>query len=108
MDNKTRPLHRLSISDSLQIKRQTQNESKEMEEDFSWKWKQTKNLVAVFTPDKIDFKTKAITGDKEEPSNFTSGYLSEETQNTKSNRHIHSYIHYLQKPRCGSNLSIHQ
>ena len=33
--------------------------------------------------DKIDFKVKAIPRDKGGPSNSTSGYLSEETQNTK-------------------------
>ena len=37
-----------------------------------------KYRVAIPIPDKIDFKTKAITRDKEGPSNSTSGYLSEE------------------------------
>ena len=42
--------------------------------------------VVMLILDKIDFKTKSISTDKEGPSNFTSGYLSEETQNTKSKR----------------------
>ena len=46
-------------------------------------------------PDKIDFKTRAITRDKEGPSNFTSGYLSEETQNTNSKKWKHPSV------RCG-------
>ena len=61
-------------------------------------------------PDKIDFKTRAITRDKEGPSNFTSGYLSEETQNTNSkNIHIHTFITTLftiakvwKQPKCSS------
>ena len=58
---------------------------------ISWKWKQTKKGgVAIDIPDKIHFKTEAI---KEGPNNSTSGYLSKETQNTKSKRHIHPYTH---------------
>ena len=33
--------------------------------------------IAILIPDKIDFKIKAITRDKEGPSNPTSGYLFE-------------------------------
>ena len=51
--------------------------------------KQNKKTGGALIQDKTDFKTKAITTDKEGPSNFISGYLSEETQNTKSKRHIH-------------------
>ena len=40
------------------------------------------------------FKTKAIIKNKEGPSNFTSGYLSEETQNIKSKRHIYPYVYF--------------
>ena len=36
----------------------------------------------MFTSDKIDLKTKAITRDKGRPINSVSGYLFEETQNT--------------------------
>ena len=38
--------------------------------------------VAILIPDKIDFKTKTITRDKEDPSNSTSGYLSEKNPKT--------------------------
>ena len=48
-----------------------------------------KAWVAILKPDKIDFKTKTITRDREGPGNSTSGYLSPKTQNTKSKRHIH-------------------
>ena len=60
MDNKAIPLHILSTRDSLQIKRHTETESKEMEKDISWKWKQKKTGVAILTLDKIDFQTKVI------------------------------------------------
>ena len=40
--------------------------------------KKIKAAVATLTPDKIDFKTKAITRDKEGSTNSTSGYLSKE------------------------------
>ena len=36
----------------------------------------------TYTRCKVHFKTKAITRDKEEPSNSTSGYLFGESQNT--------------------------
>ena len=52
------------------------------------KTNEVKTVVAILIPDKTDFKTKAVTTDKEEPCNSTSGYLSEETQNTKLNRHM--------------------
>ena len=52
-----------------------------------------KSWVALLISDKIDFKTKAITGDEEGPSNFTSGYLSKETQNTNLKRYMHPYVH---------------
>ena len=38
--------------------------------------------VAILVPDKIDFKTKVISSDKDGPSNPSSGHLPEETQNT--------------------------
>ena len=49
--------------------------------------------IAILITDKIDFKTKAIR-DKEGSSNFTSEYLSKETQNTNSKRYMHSCIYY--------------
>ena len=48
--------------------------------------------VAILIPHKLDFKTEGITREKEGPSNFISGYLSEETQNTKLKKHMHSYV----------------
>ena len=48
--------------------------------------------VAKLTPDKMDFKTKGITRDKGS-SNSTSEYLSEETQNNNSKRHMNRYVH---------------
>ena len=53
-----------------------------------------KNKGKAAVPHKIDFKTKAITRGQEGPSNSTSGYLFKETQNTKSKRHIYSYVHF--------------
>ena len=50
--------------------------------------------VAILTPDKIHFKNRTVTRDKEGLSNSTSGYLSEEIQNTKLKRHMHPYVHY--------------
>ena len=69
-----------------------------------------KRLVYLIISDKIDIKTMAITRNKEGSSKFTSGYLSEETQNTNSKRHMHFYIHYstiYNSPDMG-NLSAHQ
>ena len=57
--------------------------------------------VALLIPNKVDFKTKPMTRDKEEPSNSISGYLSKETRNTNLKRHasLYSLQHYLQEPR---------
>ena len=49
--------------------------------------------VAIRTPDIINLKQDYTTRDKEGPSNSNSGYLSEETQNTKSKRHMHPYAY---------------
>ena len=49
----------------------------------------------IFIPDKMDFKTKPITRDKEGPSNLSIGYLFKETQNTNWKRNMHSLQHYL-------------
>ena len=50
----------LSIRDQLQIKKPTPTESKGMEKDFPCKWKSKGSIT-----DKIDFKIKIVTGDKE-------------------------------------------
>ena len=51
-----------------------------------------KTGIAILTPDKIDIKRRSLTRDKEGFSDFTSGHLSEEIQNTKSKRHMHAYV----------------
>ena len=85
-----------------QTEKHTQTKCEGMEKDISSKWTQTKKQkaqAAIVIPEKTGFKTKAIiTRDKEEPSNSTSGYLSKETQNTKSKRHTSTFLlqHYLQ------------
>ena len=82
--------------------KETQTESKGMKNNnISWKWKEKKNWVAILIPDKIDFKTKAITRNTEGPSNFTSGYLFKETQNTESKRHLYPcvYCSIIYEPR---------
>ena len=48
--------------------------------------------VAILTPDKTEFKMKAITRDKERPSNSTSGYLSEETPDNKLYKDIYTHM----------------
>ena len=56
--------------------------------------KQTKKAgVAILIPDKIVFKTKTITRNKEGPSNSTFVYLYKETQITKSKRHVSPYVY---------------
>ena len=66
--------------------------------------------VAIIMPDKIDLNTKAITSDKGGPNVFTSGYLSEETQNTilkgHVNLHVHCSIIYSSQVMEASRLSI--
>ena len=49
--------------------------------------------IAILISDKIDFETKDIKRGQEGPMNFTSLYLSKETQNMKLKRCIHSYVH---------------
>ena len=53
--------------------------------------KQTKKLYLYQT--KWTLNKGYLTRDKEKPRNSSCGYLSEETQNTKSKRHIHPYVH---------------
>ena len=50
----------LSTRDQLQIKQPTLTESKGMEKDFPCKWKSKGSIT-----DKIDFKIKIVTGDRE-------------------------------------------
>ena len=51
--------------------------------------------VSISLSDKTDFKTKAITRDKEEPNNSISGYLAKETQNANLKRHTHPCVHCI-------------
>ena len=48
-----------------QIEKYMKTKSKVIEKDISCKLKENKARVAVLISDKIDFKTKAIVGDKE-------------------------------------------
>ena len=45
--------------------RHKQTESEQMEKGIPCKWKQKKTEVAIFISDKIDFKAKTVTRDKE-------------------------------------------
>ena len=55
----------LSTKDPLQTQGNIQTESEEMEKDIPCQQK-SKAQVAIFISDKIDFKIKIVTGDKEE------------------------------------------
>ena len=54
----------LSVRDPPQIQGHIQTESEGMEKDIPCKWK-SKAGVAILLSDKIDFKTKIITRDKD-------------------------------------------
>ena len=56
----------LSTRDPLQTQGHIQTESEGMEKDIPCKWKSKKAGVATLISDKIDFKIKTITRDKEE------------------------------------------
>ena len=94
MDNKTRPLHLLSTRDSLQIKRQIQALSKGIEKIFHENGNLKNWGSNTYTRQDKFLKTKAITRDKKEPNNCTSGNLSKEIQNTKLKRRMYRYVHY--------------
>ena len=55
----------LSTRDPLQTQGHIQTESEGMEKDIPCKWKSKKAGVAILILDKIDFKIKTITRDKE-------------------------------------------
>ena len=65
MDTKTRPLYMLSTRDPPQNKRHIQTESEGPEKHIPRKQRPKKAGVAILISDKIDFKTKAVKGDKE-------------------------------------------
>ena len=50
----------LSPRNQSQVERYTQTKSKGLEKDISCKWKRKKAGAAVFTSEKIDFKTRVI------------------------------------------------
>ena len=80
----------------LEIKRHTETESKGIEKAFHENGNKQWKIAGVgfLIPDKIDLKTKAITRNKEGPSNYTFWYLSKETQNTNSKRHMNPYVYF--------------
>ena len=65
MDIKTRPIHMLSTRHPLQTKEHIHTESERMEKIFHADGNQKKAEVAIFISDKIDFKIKTVTRDKE-------------------------------------------
>ena len=65
MDTKTRPIYMLSTRDPLQTEGHIQTESEWMEKDIQCKWKSKESGVAILISDKIDFKIKTITREKE-------------------------------------------
>ena len=65
MDTKTRPVYMLSTRDPLQTYRHIQTKSEGMEKDIPCKRKSKKAGVAILISDKIDFKIKTISRNKE-------------------------------------------
>ena len=65
MDTKTRPVYMLSKKDPLQTQGHIQTESEGMEKIFHANGNQKNAAVAILISDKIDFKTKTNTRDKE-------------------------------------------
>ena len=65
MDKKARPINMLPTRDSLQTQGHTQTENKGMEKIIHATNREKKAGVAVLVPDKIDFKTKKLTRDKD-------------------------------------------
>ena len=69
-----------------------------------------KSGVTIFIPDKTDFKTKAISRDKEGPSNSSSGCLCKETPDTKLEREIrpsdHCSVTYRSQGRETASVSV--
>ena len=65
MDTKIRPLYILSTRDPLQTYRHIQTESEGLEKDIPCKWKSKESKSSNIMSDKIDFKIKTITRDKD-------------------------------------------
>ena len=65
MDTKARPIYMLYTRAPLHTKGHIQTEREGMEKDIPCKWKSKKAGVAILISDKIDFKIKNVTRDKE-------------------------------------------
>ena len=65
MDTKTRPLYMLSTRDHLETRDTYRLKVKGWEKIFHANRDQKKAEVAIFMSDKIDFKIKTVTKDKE-------------------------------------------
>ena len=65
MDTKARPLYMLSTRDTPQNKGHIQTESEGLEKDIPCKWKSKESKSSNIMSDKIDFKIKTITRDKD-------------------------------------------
>ena len=65
MNTETRPIDLLLIRDSIQIQRHVQTESKGMEKIFHTSENKNKARTDIFLSDKIDFKLKSVTKDKQ-------------------------------------------
>ena len=72
--------HRLKVKGWEKICHENENEKK--------------SGVAILIPDKMVFKTKTITIDKEGPSNLISEYLFEENKSITLKGHVHPYVHF--------------
>ena len=61
----TRPMYMLPTRDSLQLYEHIWVQSEVIGKGIPWKWYQKKAREVILLSDKIDFKPKTITSDKE-------------------------------------------
>ena len=76
MDKKNTPLQETHF----RSKNKNRLNVKEYKKIFHENGNKQKSGEAILIPDKIDFRTKAITRDKERSSNSTAGYLSKDSK----------------------------